>query len=83
MKTLLVLSYCCLVSALFASDKSRGVFPKDNQAMLYRWKHFDVNRIDAAINNAGPYADYLEKKVPALNGQREAVRRLSLVPECG
>ncbi|MFA6541798.1 MAG: T9SS type A sorting domain-containing protein [Bacteroidota bacterium] len=32
----------------------------EEQSVLYQWKHFDGNRINATMNSAGPYADYLE-----------------------
>ncbi|MFA6541797.1 MAG: hypothetical protein WCT99_09365, partial [Bacteroidota bacterium] len=38
----------------------------EEQSVLYQWKHFDGNRINAAINSAGPYADFLEKNINGL-----------------
>ncbi len=53
--------FLLLVISVFVLPQKRvpsGVFPAEKSALL-EWKFFDGNRINATINSAGPFADYL------------------------
>jgi hypothetical protein len=58
MKIQLVVLYCCIGSALFASGKETHMFLKSSQSTVTQWNFFDINRIYSTIANDGPFADY-------------------------
>jgi hypothetical protein len=58
MKKLLPLFFLCTIVVVAQKGGSKTTFP-DN-ATIHMWQQFDVNRINATISSAGPYADYLK-----------------------
>lgn len=58
MKKLISLFLICTLAAVAQKGFLKSSSP-DNTA-LYMWQQFDVNRINATISSAGPYADYFK-----------------------
>ncbi|MHB1049557.1 MAG: T9SS type A sorting domain-containing protein [Bacteroidota bacterium] len=58
MKKLFSLYLICTLAVVAQKGLVKSTSP-DNAA-IQMWQQFDVNRINATINSAGPYADYLK-----------------------